>query len=51
MQCLERSEPVNLGCVLEKNEASWAIAHFLELCVLNSRLNARIGVWKTCSQV
>ena len=24
MRCLERSEPVKLGCVLEMSEASWA---------------------------
>ena len=28
MRCSERSEPVKLGCVLEKSEASWAIAQF-----------------------
>ena len=28
MCCLERSEPVKLGCMLERSEAGWAIAHF-----------------------
>ena len=26
IRCSERSEPVKLGCVLEKSEASWAMA-------------------------
>ena len=28
MRCVERSEPVMLGCVLDRSEASWAIAQF-----------------------
>ena len=27
-RCVERSELVRLGCVLEKCEASWAVAQF-----------------------
>ena len=28
LHCVERSEPVRLGCVLERSEGSWAIAKF-----------------------
>ena len=38
MRCLERSELVKLGCVLETSEASWAFAP------LNSGFNARWSV-------
>ena len=49
MRCLGRCEPVKLGCVLDTSLASWAIAQFLESCVLTVRFNARWEVWKTCA--
>ena len=52
MRCLERSELVKLGCVLEESETNWAIAQF------SSRASSTIDstcegvcVWKTCACV